>query len=79
MGGQTPSDVIIERLAVYLGSNTARTAVATFCRAALATSPTALTRSDVPRVLAGLRPMLSTLLGRERSDEVLARIDADLR
>lgn len=77
--GEQPSDIIVERLAVYLGPNTARLALVTFCQAALAMPPTAVTRSDVPRVLAALRPMLRTLLGGERCDEVLARIDADFR
>jgi hypothetical protein len=77
--GETPSDVIVDRLAVYLGGDTARTTVVTFCRAALAMPPAAVTRSDVPRVLAALRPMLNTLIGDEQSDEVLARIADDLR
>jgi hypothetical protein len=75
----TPSDVIVDRLAVYLGADTARTTVVTFCRAAFAMPPAAVTRSDVPRVLAALRPMLNTLIGDEQSDEVLARIADDLR
>jgi hypothetical protein len=78
-GGGTPSDVIVDRLAVYLGADTARTTVVTFCRAAFAMPPAAVTRSDVPRVLAALRPMLNTLIGDEQSDEVLARIADDLR
>lgn len=76
---ETPGDVIVDRLAVYLGPNTARVALVTFCQAALSMPPSALTRSDVPRVLAALRPMLRTLLGGERSEEVLARIAEDLR
>jgi hypothetical protein len=75
----TPSDVIVDRLAVYLGANTARLALVTFCQAALSMPPSAVTRADVPRVLAALRPMLRTLLGADRCDAVLRQIEEALR
>ena len=70
----------MDRLAVYLGPHTARTALRTFSGRALGSPDAeALAASDAPRVLEALRPMLRTLLGESQSEVVLAEIRDELR
>ncbi len=72
------ADKIAEKLAVYLGPHTARVAVKTFSMKALGRGPETLTRLDMPRLLAALRPMLRTFVGKAHAETVLAQIQEDI-
>jgi hypothetical protein len=79
--GSSPYEVFADRLARYLGPNTARVALKTFF-ARLAPNGRGvetLTRDDAPPLLEALRPMLRTLLGSERAERVLVELVEDLR
>ena len=76
--GNVIADRIAAKLALYLGAHTGRVAVKTFSRKALARGPETLTRGDVPLLIAALRPMLRTFVGRARSEEILAEITREV-
>jgi hypothetical protein len=65
---------IAARLARYIGPHTARVAVKTFAARGLGRGPETLTVSDVPAMTQALRPMLRTLVGRQRCEIVLQQI-----
>ncbi len=65
-----PLETITARLSEYLGPHTARVAVRTFSARA-GGSPAAL--------LEALRPMLRTLLGRARAEQLLGDLQRELR
>ena len=71
-------DVIVDRLAAFLGPHTARVALKTFAEASGGRKAETLTRADVPAVLAALRPMLRTLLGRERAEGLVQKLAKEL-
>jgi hypothetical protein len=75
----TVRERIEARLAPLLGPNMARTATRTFSQRALQVEPEALTRADVPRLLAALRPALRTLLGAVTTEQLLEEIARELR
>lgn len=73
-GGTTVADRIAARLARYIGPHTGRVAVKTFAQRGLGRGPETLTIDDVPAMNEALRPMLRTLLGRQRCEIVLQHI-----
>jgi hypothetical protein len=73
-----PCDVLRERLSVYLGPNTARTALKTFAQRALNLAPESLDAAQARNVLAALRPMLKVLLGPAECDRVVAKLEVEL-
>jgi len=73
-GGVTVADRIAARLARYLGPHTARVAVKTFAQKALGRGPETLTVADIPAMTQALRPMLRTLVGKQRSEIVVQHI-----
>jgi len=75
----TPADVLTERLAFYIGPHTARVAVKTFCQSALSLEPAQLEAADVARLLPALRPMLRTLLGSARAEEIVFALAEEFR
>jgi len=68
------ADRIASRLARYIGPHTARVAVKTFAARGLQRGPETLTVTDVPAMTQALRPMLRTLVGRQRCEIVLQQI-----
>jgi hypothetical protein len=78
MDGRPPHQVIADRLAQYLGPHTARVALKTFAERIGLRSPEALTRAQVPELLAALRPMLHTLIGRERTEGLVLQLAREL-
>jgi hypothetical protein len=76
-----PSEILHERLAVYLGPNTARNALKTFAHKSVGVAPEAMTPEQAKRLLEALRPMLKTLLGAAQSDRLVANmgLEMDLR
>jgi hypothetical protein len=73
MGG-TVADRIARRLGQYLGPHTGRVAVKTFAQRGLRRGPETLTVEDVPAMNDALRPMLRTMLGKQRSELVIQHI-----
>lgn len=74
MSGTTPlADALAKQMAAYLGPHTARVAVKTFSYRALGRGPETLTLADVHELTEALRPMLRTLVGRERCDFIVDR------
>ncbi len=78
METRTVQEIIVARLAMFLGPHTARVALKTFA-ARSGRSPEALTRADVPEVLAALLPMLRTLIGRERAESLVRQRDQETK
>ncbi len=68
------AEVVLRELTHYLGPHTAKSALKTFSERALGKTPDALTNADAPALLQALKPMLRTLLGAERCEEVLSTI-----
>ena len=77
MDTRSVQEIILARLSMFLGPNTARVALKTFA-ARTGRTPDALTRADVPAVLAALLPMLRTLIGRERADGLVRQLDQEI-
>jgi len=75
----TTAEILTGRLAFYIGPHTARVAVKTFCQSALSIDPARLAAADVPRLLPALRPMLRTLLGSARAEEIVAALAEEFR
>jgi hypothetical protein len=73
-GSDTVADRIAARLARYLGPHTGRVAVKTFALRGLGRGPETLTIEDVPAMTQALRPMLRTLLGKQRCEIVVQHI-----
>jgi hypothetical protein len=78
-GTGTVADRIADRLARYLGPHTGRVAVKTFAVRALGRGPETLTVADVPAMTQALRPMLRTLVGRQRCEIVVQHILREFR
>jgi len=68
------SDRIAGRLSRYIGPHTARVAVKTFALRSLGRGPETLTLADVVPMTQALRPMLRTLVGKQRSELVVQHI-----
>jgi hypothetical protein len=76
-----PFEVLRDRLTIYLGPNTARTALKTFAQKALGMAAEDLSTSQAKQLLEALRPMLKTLVGAAQCERILAQlvIELDLR
>jgi hypothetical protein len=74
-----PLEIVATRLAEYLGPHTARVAIKTFSTKVGHSGADPFTSADVGALLEALRPMLRTLLGRERAEQLLATIQLELR
>lgn len=74
----TPYELLVARLAEFLGEPTARSAVNTFCKQKVGVQPAALTKAQLSMVLPSFRPMLMILIGTSNTDAVLARITQEL-
>jgi hypothetical protein len=70
--------VFTRHLATYIGQHTAPMAIKTFARQALGVAPDQLRVPDASRLLDAMRPMLSTLIGKQRAEEVALLIQRDL-
>ena len=69
---------LVTRLAVHLGPNVAKMAVADFSQKSLGKKADAVSPSDVPPLLNAMRPMLTVLLGRDHTDAIIQQIGSDL-
>ena len=73
-----PFEVLRERLTVYLGPNTARTALKTFAQKSLGVAAEELTAAQAKQLLDALRPMLKTLVGAAQCERILAQLAVEL-
>lgn len=78
-GGATIADRIADRLAIYLGPHTARVAVKTFTMRSLGRGTETLEVADVPALANALRPMLRTMIGKERGERVVEQMVREFR
>ena len=77
--GAKVSEVFIRHLSVYIGQRTAPMAMKTFSKQAFAMAPEELQLAHVPKLLDAMRPMLNTLLGKEKAEEVVKLIRTELK
>ncbi len=75
---RSPQEIIVDRLAELLGPNTARVAVKVFTERATGHATGPLTPEEQARVLEALRPMLRTLLGTRRAEELVLTLAREL-
>ena len=70
-----------DRLALYLGPNTARNALRTFAHKSVGVAAENVTPEQAKRLLEALRPMLKTLLGAAKCAQLLTHlgVEIDLR
>src|SRR5438045_346254 len=73
-GSATIAERVARRLAHTLGPHTARVAVKTFTQRALGRGPETLAIADIVPLANALKPMLRTLLGKQRGETVAAQI-----
>ena len=73
-----PFEVLRDRLSIYLGPNTARTALKTFAHKSLGLAAEELTTPQAKQLLDALRPMLKTLVGAAQCDRILAQLAVEL-
>jgi hypothetical protein len=79
MAGAEIATIIAEQLAVYLGAHTAKVAVKTFTQKAFGRGSETLTLADVPKLFEALRPMMNTLIGRNKSESVIQKLRVELK
>jgi hypothetical protein len=73
-----PDEVLRDRLALYLGPHTARTALKTFAPRAVGVAPEAMSGAQARVLLESLRPMLKTLLGTALGERLSAQLLIEL-
>jgi hypothetical protein len=76
---RSPSDVIAAALAVYVGPETARSAVRTFADRVLGRRADQVTAAEAPRLVESFRPMLRTLLGEGPAEHLIRELTETLR
>jgi hypothetical protein len=72
--GGTIADRVAARLAGFLGPHTARVAVKTFAHRGLGRGPETLQPADLKTLTATMRPMLRTLVGKDRCEMLIEQI-----
>jgi hypothetical protein len=73
-----PFEVLRDRLAVYLGPHTARSALRTFADKTLRTAPEQMSAAEARRLVEALRPMLKTLVGAAQCDRIVTQLNIEL-
>lgn len=76
---RTPSEVVREHIAHYLGPFTSKNAVKMAAKQACGVEPERVTREQVPALLEALGPTLRTLLGKGGAETVAGEIRRELR
>jgi hypothetical protein len=77
MSGATTATIaerVAARLAGFLGPHTARVAVKTFTQRGLGRGPETLEVADIPTLTTTMRPMLRTLVGKDRCEVIVKQI-----
>ncbi len=78
MAPATIADRVAQRLERFLGPHTARVAVKTFSFRGLGRGPETLVAADIPTLVATLKPMLRTLIGKDRGEAIAKQILEEL-
>ncbi len=73
-----PFEVLRDRLAVYLGPHTARSALKTFADKTLQVAPEHMTATEARRLVEALRPMLKTLVGAAQCERIVSQLNIEL-
>jgi hypothetical protein len=73
------SDDIAARLTPYIGDFNSKIWVKAVARRELGLTPDALTAAHVEKMLDGLRPSLSTFMGRGAAEDLLLQIGREVR
>ena len=73
------ADRVAARLAKLLGPHTGRVAVKVFSRRALGRGPETLTLDDLSVLVEALRPMLRTLIGKQKAEVLVQQILGEIR
>jgi hypothetical protein len=73
-----PFDVLRDRLAVYLGPHTARTALKTFADKTMVGRPEQMTSVEARKLVEALRPMLKTLVGASQCERIVSQLNVEL-
>jgi hypothetical protein len=73
------SEQVSERLAPFLGSFNAEVWVKTVAERKVGITVDQLTPANLTALLEGLRPSLNTFMGRSAADELLQRIEREVR
>jgi hypothetical protein len=77
---RAPFEVLRDRLAVYLGPHTARSALKTFADRAVGAhvAPEQMNAAQARKLLEALRPMLKTLVGAAQCERIVAQLGVEL-
>jgi hypothetical protein len=67
-----------DRLAVYLGPHTAKSALKTFSEKTFGLAPEQITVVQAQKLLDSLRPMLKTLVGAAQCERILTQLNLEL-
>jgi hypothetical protein len=73
-----PFEVLRDRLAVYLGPHTARSALRTFADKTLTKAPEEMSAAEARRLVEALRPMLKTLVGAAQCERIVSQLAIEL-
>jgi hypothetical protein len=73
-----PFDVLRDRLALYLGPHTARSALRTFADRSLGVPLEQMSAAQARRLLEALRPMLKTLVGAAQCERIVSQLAVEL-
>ena len=73
-----PFEVLRDRLAVYLGPHTARSALKTFADKAVGVAPEQMSAAQAQKLLESLRPMLKTLVGAAQCERIVSQLTVEL-
>lgn len=73
------SEQVSDRLSPYIGQFNARMWVKSVARRELGLAPEELKPAHLPTLVDGLRPALSTLMGRGTADDLLSQIGREVR
>ncbi|MFZ5441444.1 MAG: hypothetical protein ACOZQL_15665 [Myxococcota bacterium] len=67
-----PAERVVQKLAELLGPVAAQSTLNTFCKRTVGVKPESLTASQMQLVLPSLKPLLSVLVGAEKSEVLIA-------
>ncbi len=73
-----PFDVLRDRLAIYLGPHTARSALRTFADKSMDVPLEKINADQARKLLEALRPMLKTLVGASQCERIVTQLAVEL-
>jgi hypothetical protein len=73
-----PFDVLRDRLSIYLGPHTAKSALRTFADKSLGVPLEQMSAAQAQQLLVSLRPMLKTLVGAAQCERIVSQLTVEL-